>query len=324
MNNTLDPLKILVPEELTNLYPLQSLVFIDIETTGFSARYHQIINIGLLYYDSQWRFTQYWASTIEEEKQMLLQFLTFDLPSTLYICYNGKTFDIPFILNRVAFHKLPTINLRHRVLDYISLGRSFSKENQLSSYSFKALELFLGFNRVNDVAGEDVIHAFHAYLATSNPTHKKAILKHNERDVMHMPEMLTQLSKEYGPQLTQIIPIVFKLKEHTFALHQRNEKGLLILSGDLSPDIKIPIEVVAGLEISIHKRQVQIKLPMIDLKLDNHFFRRLDWNLCSESQIAYDNLAISDKTKLIFEIDGILQIQSLIDYLTLSLMPWIK
>lgn len=112
-----------IPETIRAVYPLENLVFMDIETTGFSARYNQIICLGLLFYSSTWHLKQLWASNAIEERELLQQLLQFDQNNTLYICYNGKSFDMPFIVKRMAYHKLTAPPLHNRILDFVSLCR---------------------------------------------------------------------------------------------------------------------------------------------------------------------------------------------------------
>lgn len=324
MNDLKDTSKILIPKELNEVYPDKSLVYIDIETTGFSASYDQIVTVGILRFDTTWRLDQFWATTLFEEREMLIEILRLDLPDTLYICYNGKSFDIPFILKRLSYHNLPSLSIRHRVLDYIRLGRLLSKEKQLSSYSFKSLEQYYGLDRLNDIAGEEVIHAFQLYLSTSNPVHRNAILKHNELDVMNMPYMLSQLSELYGPELTHIIPIIFTIDTYTFALEIRYSNEQVLFNGHLSKSLQLPVEVMTGLEMRIHKDQVHIKLPVIKQLAGNHVFLRVDWNRCSNFTPTYEDLSLAEKTDLIFEIDGHLQTNAIILFLKRIVTPWIR
>lgn len=63
---------------LEQIAPLDSVLFFDIETTGFLARSSQLYLIGCAYYqDNSWNIVQWLAQNTSEEALILKEFLAF-------------------------------------------------------------------------------------------------------------------------------------------------------------------------------------------------------------------------------------------------------
>ena len=61
---------------LETLAPLNDILFLDIETTGFSAKSSNLYLIGCSYYeDGEWQLIQWLAENYEEENEVLKAFL---------------------------------------------------------------------------------------------------------------------------------------------------------------------------------------------------------------------------------------------------------
>ena len=74
-------------------------VFLDIETTGLSAKNSICYLIGLAYYkDKSFECTQLFADTPDDEPVILQELLSYISRFKAIVTYNGDTFDIPYIL----------------------------------------------------------------------------------------------------------------------------------------------------------------------------------------------------------------------------------
>lgn len=63
---------------LENLAPLDQILFLDIETTGFLAASSTLYLIGCAYYtEGNWIIRQWFAQTPDEEAELLKAFLIF-------------------------------------------------------------------------------------------------------------------------------------------------------------------------------------------------------------------------------------------------------
>ena len=76
------------PLDITPSYPLEGLLtegmtkedilFIDIETTGLSARNSSLYLVGVVFFkDDTWNYTQWLAENYDEELQLLTAFFEF-------------------------------------------------------------------------------------------------------------------------------------------------------------------------------------------------------------------------------------------------------
>ena len=89
----------------------KQVVFIDIETTGFSRLYDSIYLIGLVYWEEghfgdghfvEGHFVakQYLADSLADEVQVLEKALDQLQNFKIFVTYNGDMFDLPFIEER--------------------------------------------------------------------------------------------------------------------------------------------------------------------------------------------------------------------------------
>ena len=70
INQTLENFTVQYP--LERIAPLEKLLFIDIETTGFTAKSSSLYLIGAAYhYNGCWRIKQWFARNYDEEKDLL-------------------------------------------------------------------------------------------------------------------------------------------------------------------------------------------------------------------------------------------------------------
>ena len=89
--------------------PLSDILFIDIETTGFSSHNSILYLIGCAYYEeAQWHTIQWFATCYEDEIDVVKAFFKFALGHyTHLIHFNGNQFDLPFILQKCVQYELP-------------------------------------------------------------------------------------------------------------------------------------------------------------------------------------------------------------------------
>ena len=65
---------------IDTLSPLNEILFLDIETTGFSAKSSNLYLIGCAYYENdEWKLIQWLAENYEDETEVLKAFLEFSV-----------------------------------------------------------------------------------------------------------------------------------------------------------------------------------------------------------------------------------------------------
>src|SRR5690554_1075125 len=96
IKHTIDE-QIIFPRALNQISD-KKVCFLDIETTGFSRKFNQIILIGFLYFDnSKTEVIQIFAGNKKDEKNLLSEFVKYISNFEVIITFNGDAFDIPFI-----------------------------------------------------------------------------------------------------------------------------------------------------------------------------------------------------------------------------------
>ena len=97
-----------LPYPLDREAPLSKILFMDIETTGFTARNSILYLIGCAFFENgQWYTIQWLATSGEEEKEVIQAFFSFASDYTHLIHFNGNNFDLPFILQKCTRYGLP-------------------------------------------------------------------------------------------------------------------------------------------------------------------------------------------------------------------------
>ena len=90
-----------------NTYPLEKIahpdkiLFLDIETTGFTAKISYLYLIGTAYCEKgQWFVKQWFANDYREERKILSAFFQFAMNYTHLIHFNGNNFDLPYLVQK--------------------------------------------------------------------------------------------------------------------------------------------------------------------------------------------------------------------------------
>ena len=100
IEKVIDDIKLNYP--LEKLSPCEQCLFIDIETTGFTARTSNLYLIGCVYFkDGVFKSVQFFADEYSEETEVIDRFFDFASDYKYLNHFNGNNFDIPYIANTV-------------------------------------------------------------------------------------------------------------------------------------------------------------------------------------------------------------------------------
>lgn len=190
----------------------EEILFFDIETTGLSPRASSLYMAGVMFFDKKcnsWHLRQFFADNYKSEADILKAFLEM-LGSYKYLYhFNGKTFDIPYILDKCRKHGITPD--RHCIsvmedkdgvysVDLLMLIRPLKKLLSIQSASQISLERWLGIMREDKYDGGQLIYVYSQYMQykfTSPgkaPGLEKLLLLHNHDDIMHMLDVCSILS----------------------------------------------------------------------------------------------------------------------------------
>lgn len=164
----------------------------DIETTGLSAqRGNKIIMTACLIPNSKGvTITQFLAENPYEEDRVIMATMDFlkDESVDYLITYNGASFDIPFMKQRLATKNLPYVLNMYEFDLYNFIRSNTELKSQIGSLSQKNVEQHFGIssNRKDVISGRESVKLFAEYAINQDSVIEKIILTHNREDVLQL------------------------------------------------------------------------------------------------------------------------------------------
>lgn len=180
---------------LSHIAPPDKCLFLDIETTGFTAKSSSLYLIGCAYFkENSFYVRQWFAETPEEEAEILVAFFEFAKPYSHLIHFNGNNFDLPFLLQKCAQYKF-SYNFDHfKGIDIYRRISPYKYFLKLPNCKQKTIELYLGINRTDIFHGGELISFYHDYANMATEIGLKVLLQHNFDDIAGMLSILPILS----------------------------------------------------------------------------------------------------------------------------------
>jgi uncharacterized protein YprB with RNaseH-like and TPR domain len=173
------------------------IVFFDIETTGLSGGAGTLpFLVGCGWFEpGGFRVRQFFLTTPAGESAMLAALARVFADASLLVTYNGRTFDVPLMESRWAFHRraAPTDDLPH--FDMLPPARRLWRRREAASddagCSLSALERsVLGFYRLGDVPGFEIPTRYFQFLRTGNSAVIDGVLEHNRWDLVSLAAIM--------------------------------------------------------------------------------------------------------------------------------------
>lgn len=174
------------------------VTYIDLETAGLTSA-SCVFLVGLMRYDGRdLRITQYLARDYAEEAPMLAAVMDALGGAEAVISFNGKSFDLPYLLDRSAVHGVPARVPRMHV-DLLHVARREWRE-ALPNCRLQTLEYYIcGRSRYADVPSAQVPEYYHNFVATGDAAYLADILRHNVLDLVTMAEIALFLALGFAP-----------------------------------------------------------------------------------------------------------------------------
>jgi uncharacterized protein YprB with RNaseH-like and TPR domain len=180
----LKPLKAARPERVC---------YLDIETTGL--RMSPLFLVGLMYTSADVSggrlvVDQLFARDYTEE-EVVLGFLAECMPRfDILVTFNGISFDVPYIQERVTVHRLafapPPVHI-----DLLPLARAVVG-GRTPNHRLQTLEThFCKRKRIGDIPGAEIPGAYHEFVRTQNAKDMANIIHHNRLDLVTMLQLVT-------------------------------------------------------------------------------------------------------------------------------------
>lgn len=231
-------------ENIVEIYPIEKLgekkdiLFIDIETTGFTARTSKLYMIGAVYFDTTWNTVQFFADDTSQEAELLEEFFKFAGKFTTLVHFNGNNFDIPYLEEKCREFNLPFSFETYKGIDIyrrISFLKDFLK---LENCKQKTIEKFLGIERQDIYTGGDLIGMYHEYVDSKDESKKEFLLLHNFEDLKGMLEILPILS--YIDMILEKQKVT-KVTANYYQDEAGNQRSEVIMTLTLNNPLKTPI-----------------------------------------------------------------------------------
>lgn len=173
--------------EMQGLDPSDLLVF-DIETAGLLGA--TLFLAGVLdFLSGAPRLRFFLARDYDEEPAMLDALAAHMARTRAVVTFNGKSFDMPFLADRMRYHRL-RFNPPPMHIDILHAARRRWK-GRFGNCRLQTLERELcGRHRTDDVPSEFIPAVYHEFVATQDAALLVPILQHNALDLLTLWELL--------------------------------------------------------------------------------------------------------------------------------------
>ena len=175
------------------------VVFFDIETTGLSGGAGTLAFLAGCgwFEDGDFRVRQFFLAGPAGEPALLDALDGIFRSASLLVTYNGRSFDVPTMDTRWAFHRTetPTGEVPH--FDMLPPARKLWGRREedpretipgvASGCSLSSLErAVLGVHRLRDVPGLEIPSRYFRFLRTGNPAVIDGVIEHNRYDLLSL------------------------------------------------------------------------------------------------------------------------------------------
>lgn len=200
-------------------------VILDIETTGLSRKNDLIITIGLLYgSDDEVVTEQYFAESLADEVKLIEKFLDRIKSFETILTYNGDSFDLPFIREKINFYSFADFNVTQ--IDLYKIVRKYKDILDLQRTNQKEVEKYLHIERRENLKGSDVALLYKNFLLKGASSEE--IILHNKYDLINLHKIL-KIEEVIADKMTVETDLgIFTIKDFNV------NKNLLTLTGATS------------------------------------------------------------------------------------------
>ena len=167
-------------------------VFFDTETTALSNA--PLFLVGALVWGEDGPCVrQLLARDYSEEPAVLAEARRLLHDSALAVSYNGNGFDLPYLNDRLRYHRLGALRLPGH-LDLLPVARQ-KLGRSLGNCKLQTLELHLcRRRRDHDIPGAEIPQAYHDFVADGDAYRLRRIIEHNVYDIITLAELAGHLA----------------------------------------------------------------------------------------------------------------------------------
>jgi len=224
-------------------------VFVDIETTGLSARGGAIVFlVGLGFFeDETFVVQQVSAPTPLDEGVMLAWVLGRLARFGSLVTYNGTTFDLPFLRTRAAHYGLSTHALQIAHIDLLRVARAVVRD--VPNHRLATIEAHvLGRAREGDVPGSEAPARYESAVRTGCIDRLLPIFEHHRLDIVSLPALVAELARRHSGRTARAEEVVDVSTQSVAATQRAAIGGDANHVGDASSRERLQGPLDAGLD----------------------------------------------------------------------------
>ncbi len=283
VNRTLESFTIDYPLERTA--PLDKILFIDIETTGFTARSSSLYLIGAAFYaEGNWQIRQWFCESPLDESAALDSFFGFARSFTHLVHFNGNNFDLPYLLQKCEQHKRPHNFDSFEGIDLYKRISPYKAFLHVPNCKQKTLETLLGIHREDRYHGGELIEVYRHYVENPSPDARSLLLLHNGDDIHGMLQLLPLLA--FYDLFNGNIRAK-KVQANSFVDYHGQYRQELLMKLSLPAPLPIPLSNLAnGCYFSSEKDEGILKVPLYEEEMKYFYASYKDYYYLPEEDIA--------------------------------------
>ena len=173
-------------------------LFIDIETTGLSKIYSDIISITLLVYeDDEYKIYQVFCQHKADQPGALKYLRKLTKSKKYIVTYNGNSFDIPFLEEKAKQFSIALNFDSLTKIDLYILMKKLRYKIDIINFKLKTVEEYFCIKRNDTIGGMDVLTLYEAYKLEPRKEFSYLILRHNYEDVYNLPLVMNNIFALY-------------------------------------------------------------------------------------------------------------------------------
>ncbi len=270
---------------LERISALQDFLFIDIETTGFTAKTSTLYMIGIAYFENNfWHITQFFAEDDTQETELLHAFSELISNYRYLVHFNGNNFDLPYLMQKCEHYNISCnlsslcgIDIYKRIAPY----KFFLK---LPNCKQKTLESFLDINRIDTFNGGELIGIYKDYISEPTDFARNLLLQHNFDDMKGMLEILPILSYS---DIFEGGVTAKKVQSNHYTDYAGNSKRELIMTLSLPSYLPKTISVGANdCYFRAEGNMASLKVPVIEEELKYFYANYSDYYYLPTEDVA--------------------------------------
>ncbi|MBP5198954.1 MAG: ribonuclease H-like domain-containing protein [Lachnospiraceae bacterium] len=284
----------IIEETLENFiveYPLEEIasperiLFIDIETTGFTARSSNLYLIGCAYFQAgKWRTIQWFAEKYDDEKELIESFFEFASLYTHLIHFNGNNFDLPYIEQKC---KMLCLDFSFKDFTGIDIYRRTSPYKfilKIPNCKQKTIEQYLGIDRTDTFSGGELISLYHEYVKEPTSFREQTLLLHNEDDLKGMLNIVPILAY-YDLFNSEVV--AKKVQANVYKDFDESKKKELLINFHIKNMLKKPISAQAeGIYLKASGHEGTVKIPIFEAELKYYYSNYKDYYYLPDEDVA--------------------------------------